>query len=139
MAARGLDVPAVSHVINFSLGGSLDTYVHRVGRCGRAGRPGTAHTFVVEGDEALAAPLVALLQHNRQPVPRELAELVRSTQLAEAAARAAAAKRATDDGEDDEDDELLEQRKANRDKQLAMFKARQAKEKKQQNRAYKRH
>jgi len=38
VAARGLDVSSVTHVVNFSLGLSIDSYVHRIGRCGRAGR-----------------------------------------------------------------------------------------------------
>ena len=53
VAARGLDVSGITHVVNFSLGMSVDTYVHRVGRCGRAGRTGVAHTFVVDGDDHL--------------------------------------------------------------------------------------
>jgi ATP-dependent RNA helicase DeaD len=46
VAARGLDVPEVSHVINFDIPESAETYVHRIGRTGRAGRVGTAITLV---------------------------------------------------------------------------------------------
>lgn len=46
VAARGLDIPNVSHVINFDLPQSYDDYVHRIGRTGRAGKHGTALTFV---------------------------------------------------------------------------------------------
>ena len=46
VAARGLDIPNVSHVINFDLPQSYDDYVHRIGRTGRAGKNGTALTFV---------------------------------------------------------------------------------------------
>lgn len=46
VAARGLDVPNITHVINFSLPQSYDDYVHRVGRAGRAGNIGHALTFV---------------------------------------------------------------------------------------------
>ncbi len=46
VAARGLDIPAVSHVINFDLPNAYDDYVHRIGRTGRAGKGGTALTFV---------------------------------------------------------------------------------------------
>ncbi len=50
VAARGIDVPDVSHVINFDLPGDHDVYVHRVGRTGRAGRPGIGITLVGAGD-----------------------------------------------------------------------------------------
>jgi len=46
VAARGLDVKDVTHVINYSLPQSYDDYVHRIGRAGRAGRTGHALTFV---------------------------------------------------------------------------------------------
>lgn len=42
VAARGLDVPALSHVINYDLPRQTEDYVHRIGRCGRAGRSGVA-------------------------------------------------------------------------------------------------
>ena len=46
VAARGLDIPKVSHVINFDLPGSYEDYVHRIGRTGRAGQTGKALTFI---------------------------------------------------------------------------------------------
>jgi len=46
VAARGLDIPDVSHVINFDTPGTYDDYVHRIGRTGRAGKAGIALTFV---------------------------------------------------------------------------------------------
>ena len=46
VAARGLDIEHVSHVVNYDLPSSPDAYVHRVGRTGRAGREGVALTFV---------------------------------------------------------------------------------------------
>ncbi len=46
VAARGLDVPAISHVINFDLPDNVEDYVHRIGRTGRAGATGIAYTFV---------------------------------------------------------------------------------------------
>ena len=48
VAARGLDVPDVSHVFNFDVPGHPDDYVHRIGRTGRAGRKGTAYTITTK-------------------------------------------------------------------------------------------
>jgi len=46
VAARGLDIPDVTHVINYDVPQTFDTYVHRIGRTGRSGKKGTALTFV---------------------------------------------------------------------------------------------
>ncbi|MBM3209847.1 DEAD/DEAH box helicase [Candidatus Saccharibacteria bacterium] len=46
VAARGLDIPNVSHVINFDTPQTYDDYVHRIGRTGRGGASGQAHTFI---------------------------------------------------------------------------------------------
>ncbi len=46
VAARGLDIPNVTHVINFDIPQVYDDYIHRIGRTGRAGKSGTALTFV---------------------------------------------------------------------------------------------
>ncbi len=46
VAARGLDIPNVTHVINYEVPSSYDDYVHRIGRTGRAGKKGSALTFV---------------------------------------------------------------------------------------------
>lgn len=46
VAARGLDVSNVTHVINYQLPASIDSYIHRIGRTGRAGKEGKAYTFI---------------------------------------------------------------------------------------------
>ncbi|NVK75088.1 MAG: DEAD/DEAH box helicase, partial [Oceanospirillaceae bacterium] len=46
VAARGLDVSNVTHVINYQLPASIDSYIHRIGRTGRAGKSGKAYTFI---------------------------------------------------------------------------------------------
>ncbi len=48
VAARGLDIPSISHVINYDLSETPEDYVHRIGRTGRAGRSGIAFSFVSE-------------------------------------------------------------------------------------------
>lgn len=52
VAARGLDIPAVSHVINYDVPTTYDDYVHRIGRTGRANKTGVALTFIGEGMKA---------------------------------------------------------------------------------------
>jgi len=51
VAARGLDIPEVSHVFNFDVPTHAEDYVHRIGRTGRAGRLGTAFTIVSVSDK----------------------------------------------------------------------------------------
>ena len=50
VAARGLDIPEITHVVNFDVPQNAEEYVHRIGRTGRAGREGKAITFVSEWD-----------------------------------------------------------------------------------------
>jgi superfamily II DNA/RNA helicase len=50
VAARGLDIPAVSHVFNFDVPTHAEDYVHRIGRTGRAGRSGVAVTLMAPSD-----------------------------------------------------------------------------------------
>jgi superfamily II DNA/RNA helicase len=60
VAARGLDIPAVSHVFNYDVPHHPEDYVHRVGRTGRAGRTGHAITIVAPGDEKSLAAIEKL-------------------------------------------------------------------------------
>lgn len=53
VAARGLDVPRISHVINYDIPTDTESYVHRIGRTGRAGRSGTAILFVAPRERRL--------------------------------------------------------------------------------------
>jgi len=53
IAARGIDVEGISHVVNFDMPGTADAYTHRIGRTGRAGCEGKAYTFVTADDRDL--------------------------------------------------------------------------------------
>ncbi|MGX1107907.1 MULTISPECIES: DEAD/DEAH box helicase [Bradyrhizobium] len=67
VAARGLDIPAVSHVFNFDVPHHPDDYVHRIGRTGRAGRTGTAISIVTSLDSKSMTAIEKLIG---QPIPR---------------------------------------------------------------------
>jgi superfamily II DNA/RNA helicase len=60
VAARGLDIPAVSHIFNFDIPTHAEDYVHRIGRTGRAGRSGIAITLVTPGDSKYLAAIEKL-------------------------------------------------------------------------------
>nr|WAW12296.1 DEAD box helicase 4 [Gambusia holbrooki] len=75
VAARGLDIPDVQHVVNFDLPKDIDEYVHRIGRTGRCGNVGRAVSFFdPEVDGALARSLVTVLSKAQQEVPPWLEE-----------------------------------------------------------------
>lgn len=78
VAARGLDIPHVAHVVNFDLPNDIDDYVHRIGRTGRAGKSGLATAFFNESNASLARPLVELMQEANQEVPAWLARYATS-------------------------------------------------------------
>ncbi len=67
VAARGLDVPAVSHVFNFDVPSHPEDYIHRIGRTGRAGRAGKAMMICIPRDEKNLAAIEALIQKS---IPR---------------------------------------------------------------------
>nr|CDJ98340.1 DNA RNA helicase domain containing protein [Haemonchus contortus] len=69
VAARGLDIPNVRHVVNYDLPGDIDEYVHRIGRTGRCGNTGRATSFFTEKNRALARDLSQLLGESNQEVP----------------------------------------------------------------------
>ncbi len=77
VAARGLDVSNVSHVINFDVPVNAEDYIHRIGRTGRAGKVGHAYMLATPGDDRLLSAVEKLL---KQPIPPlvipELADLV---------------------------------------------------------------
>lgn len=82
VAARGIDVPDITHVVNFDLPKQAEDYVHRIGRTGRAGRSGIAINLVNHGDvfqwrrierftnQRVDASVIEGLEPRRQPKPR---------------------------------------------------------------------
>jgi len=83
VAARGLDIPDVSHVLNYDVPIHADDYVHRIGRTGRAGRKGTALMLVLEKDKKAFATILSTIKRDR------IEELDFSKELEEAQAEAA--------------------------------------------------
>ena len=73
VAARGLDIPNVSHVFNYDVPSHAEDYVHRIGRTGRAGKKGTAIMICSTRDERNLTDIEALVKHQ---IPRGGEELV---------------------------------------------------------------
>ncbi len=61
IAARGIDVAEISHVINFDMPDTVDAYTHRIGRTGRAQETGEAFTFMVQGDDPMVRDIEKVL------------------------------------------------------------------------------
>jgi len=73
VASRGLDIPQVEYVINYSFPLTVEDYVHRIGRTGRAGKKGISHTFFQPiADKSHAGALVNVLKQTNQEVPDTL-------------------------------------------------------------------
>lgn len=79
VAARGLDIPNVTHVINYDLPSDVDDYVHRIGRTGRAGNTGHATAFFNRGNRNIVRELVDLLKEANQDVPSWLEAVARES------------------------------------------------------------
>ena len=62
VAARGLDIADLSHVVNFDVPSNAEDYVHRIGRTGRAGKKGKAFTFVTSDDQKYIEAITALIK-----------------------------------------------------------------------------
>ncbi len=101
VAARGLDIPAVSHVFNFDVPSHSEDYVHRIGRTGRAGRKGVAVTLATPADRKYLDGIEGLLKTTlpRAPVPESftLSEAAQRPPRAEDKARP---RRDRDEGRD---------------------------------------
>ena len=72
VAARGLDIPDVECVINFTFPLTIEDYVHRIGRTGRAGKTGISYTFFQPGDKSHAGELQQVMRQAGQEIPEDL-------------------------------------------------------------------
>jgi len=69
VAARGLDIPNIKHVINFDLPSDIEEYVHRIGRTGRMGNLGLATSFFNDKNKNLVRDLVEIIIETKQDMP----------------------------------------------------------------------
>ncbi len=74
VAARGLDIPSVSHVFNYDVPIHSEDYVHRIGRTGRAGREGTAITIVSSSDEKAWKHVLDLVKVDIEEIKLDMPE-----------------------------------------------------------------
>jgi len=72
VASRGLDIPNVEVVLNYTFPLTIEDYVHRIGRTGRAGKTGISHTFFTSNDKSHAGELQQVMRQAGQPVPEDL-------------------------------------------------------------------
>jgi ATP-dependent RNA helicase DDX5/DBP2 len=80
VAARGLDVKELNHVINYDFPNNIEDFVHRIGRTGRGGETGFAYTFFdAYNDKKNAKDLVDLMRDAGQDVPADLEALGRTS------------------------------------------------------------
>ncbi|ETS76702.1 ATP-dependent RNA helicase ded-1 [Pestalotiopsis fici W106-1] len=79
VAARGLDIPNVTHVVNYDLPTDIDDYVHRIGRTGRAGNTGHSTAFFNRGNRGVVRELIDLLKEANQEVPSFLETIARES------------------------------------------------------------
>ncbi len=81
VAARGLDVDRISHVINFDIPTDTESYVHRIGRTGRAGRSGAAISFVTPRERHLLRAIERATRQTLSPMAMPSAEDINATRL----------------------------------------------------------
>jgi ATP-dependent RNA helicase RhlE len=78
VAARGLDIPATSHVFNFDVPHHADDYVHRIGRTGRAGAAGEAISLVSGDESGLLRDIERVLRRSIPTLPTPVFKIVES-------------------------------------------------------------
>ena len=87
VAARGLDVERISHVVNYDIPTDTESYVHRIGRTGRAGRTGEAMLFVTPRERYLLAAIEKATRQPLEPMALPRVDDVNAPRVAKFAAR----------------------------------------------------
>ncbi|WP_375655809.1 helicase-related protein, partial [Bartonella sp. AA83SXKL] len=80
VAARGLDIPAVSHVFNYDVPTHAEDYIHRIGRTGRANRSGKAFTIVTKSDQKYISAIEEMSNEKIEWFNRDLSTLTTTDQ-----------------------------------------------------------
>jgi ATP-dependent RNA helicase DeaD len=83
VAARGIDVTRISHVINYDIPSDTEAYVHRIGRTGRAGRDGTAILFIAPRERRLLGAIEKATRQKMTPMELPTAEQVNRKRVAQ--------------------------------------------------------
>ena len=83
VAARGLDVPRISHVINYDIPYDTEAYIHRIGRTGRAGRPGNAILFVAPREMRMLRAIEKATRQPIEPMPLPTRQAIAAHRLAQ--------------------------------------------------------
>jgi len=82
VAARGLDVERISHVVNFDIPNDIEAYIHRIGRTGRAGRKGEAILFVAPRERRMLSAIERATRQRIEPLELPSTETVNNTRIA---------------------------------------------------------
>ncbi|HLW05814.1 MAG TPA: DEAD/DEAH box helicase, partial [Azoarcus sp.] len=82
VVARGLDVPRISHVINYDIPYDTEAYVHRIGRTGRAGRLGTAILFITPREQRMLKTIERATRQKIEPLPLPSREAIADRRVA---------------------------------------------------------
>ncbi|KAI5477078.1 hypothetical protein MNV49_006877 [Pseudohyphozyma bogoriensis] len=75
IAARGLDIPAITVVVNLDFPKQLEDYIHRIGRTGRAGKTGRSISFMSNDESHLASQLITRFRQQGKPIPSQLNDI----------------------------------------------------------------
>jgi len=81
VAARGLDVPRISHVVNYDIPQDAETYVHRIGRTGRAGREGDAILFVSHRERRMLSNIERVTRQKIAPLELPTAKIINEKRI----------------------------------------------------------
>ncbi len=83
VAARGLDVDRISHVVNYDIPYDTEAYIHRIGRTGRAGRKGEAIMFVSPRERRMLSAIERATRHKIEPLELPSTEMVNNKRIAD--------------------------------------------------------